>query len=314
MTSDYTKSIIRHYSFLKLLLLSTLSCFLLGGCITAHEPIERFKQKETTKKENIEEILSLRYGDSTYQSLAYGPLIVYKPESFKQLDSLYALKEDFIERNDLRGLETSNVEEKIPSYRAQAQQDIQLVQYEIEHIFSVKSVDSLTIHHSVFLYDYMDSLLSQDTLYTYSFPKKYEKMHINYLFEYHFLTKRDLYISNNERQFIQYFKRKEQDLAKSPSISSFMTQVLETMTLAQKINSVEYNELIKYKSIQNLKPLGGNITINEFGTLIALEKNNKIVGYEYDIRWQDNSDKIKKKSIFTYTPTLSLEKIDTTKE
>ena len=314
MTSDYSKSIIRHYSFLKLLLLSTLSCFLLGGCITAHEPIERFKQKETTKKENIEEILSLRYGDSTYQSLAYGPLIVYKPESFKQLDSLYALKEDFIERNDLRGLETSNVEEKIPSYRAQAQQDIQLVQYEIEHIFSVKSVDSLTIHHSVFLYDYMDSLLSQDTLYTYSFPKKYEKMHINYLFEYHFLTKRDLYISNNERQFIQYFKRKEQDLAKSPSISSFMTQVLETMTLAQKINSVEYNELIKYKSIQNLKPLGGNITINEFGTLIALEKNNKIVGYEYDIRWQDNSDKIKKKSIFTYTPTLSLEKIDTTKE
>jgi len=314
MTSDYTKSIIRHYSFLKLLLLSTLSCFLLGGCITAHEPIERFKQKETTKKENIEEILSLRYGDSTYQSLAYGPLIVYKPESFKQLDSLYALKEDFIERNDLRGLETSNVEEKIPSYRAQAQQDIQLVQYEIEHIYSVKSVDSLTIHHSVFLYDYMDSLLSQDTLYTYSFPKKYEKMHINYLFEYHFITKRDLYISNNERQFIQYFKRKEQDLAKSPSISSFMTQVLETMTLAQKINSVEYNELIKYKSIQNLKPLGGNITINEFGTLIALEKNNEIVGYEYDIRWQDNSDKIKKKSIFTYTPTLSLEKIDTTKE
>ncbi len=314
MTRDYSKLKIMCISYLKLLLLSTLCYSVFSSCIATHEPIERFKQKETSRKQNIEQLLSVQYGDSTYQSLAYGATTIYKPESFKQLDSLYALKEDFLERNDLRGLETSEIEEKIPSYKAQAQQEIHLVKYEIEHIYSLKGKDSLTIHHSIFLYDYMDSLLSEDTLYTYSFPKKYEKMHINYLFEYHFLTKRDLYISATERQFIRYFKRKEEVLAKNPFISSFMTQVLETMTLAQKINSVEYNELIKYKSIQNLKPLGGDITINEFGTLIALEDNNEIVGYEYDIRWQDNSDGIKKKSIFTYTPTLALEHINTTKE
>ncbi len=314
MTRNHSKLKSLFISYLKLLLISTLCYFVLSSCIATHDPIERFKDKDTSRKQNIEKLLSVRYGDSTYQSLAYGATMVYKPESFKKLDSLYTLKEDFLERNDLRGLKASQIEEKIPSYKAQAQQEIHLVKYEIVHIYSKKVKDSLTIYHSVFLYDHLDSLLSEDTLYTYSFPKKYEKMHINYLFEYHFLTKRDLYITNTERKFIRYFKRKEEELAKNPFISAFMTQVLETMTLAQKLNSVEYNELIKYKSIQNLKPLGDDITINEFGTLIALEDNNEIVGYEYDIRWQDNNDRIKKKSIFTYTPTLALEQINTIKE
>lgn len=296
------------------LILGLLLFSLLIGCITPHKPIERFEEKEESRKEGIENILSEEYGEEHYQSLAYGPLIVYKPKSFKDLDSLYALKEDFLDRNDLRGLEKSEVDDKIPAYRAEAQQDIDQVQYEIEHIYSVEKGDSISVYHVIFLHDHADSLISRDQLYSYSFPLKYEKMHLNYLFEYHFTTDRDLYISSNERKFIGYFKNIEMEMIGSSNLSEFMTELLKTMTLAQSINSVDFAELIKYKSIQNLKPLGGNITINEFGTLIVLKENEEIAGYEYEIRWQDNADEIKKKTIFTYSPSLSLEKLNTIKE
>ena len=304
-----SKTLFKFLIFLNLVALNTLS-----SCVTPHEPIERFEDKEKDRKEKIESTLSQEYGGTAYQSLGYGPLIVYKPKSFKELDSLYALKEDFLERNDLRGLESSEVEDKIPAYRAEAQEDIDKVQYEIEHIYSVEREEYITVYHDVFFHDHEDSLISRDHLYDYTFPKQYEKMHINYLFEYHFITKRDLYISSNELQFIRHFKEIERSLIGSDELSPFMINLMETMTLAQNINSVDFKELIKYKSIQDLKLLGGNITINEFGILIAMEEDERIVGYEYEIRWEDNADKVKKKTIFTYSPTLSLKRTETTKE
>lgn len=293
-----------------------LAAFLvLSSCISSHQPVERFQEKENNRKELIETILTKEHGDSVYQSLAFGPLTVYKPESFRELDSLYALKDDFIERNDLRGLKTSGVEDKIPAYRAEAQNDVDKVEYEIEHIFSLEYDDSFNISHTFFLFNHEDSLLSQDKLYSYTLPSQYKKMHNKYLFEYHFITSRDLYISRDEMEFIQFYKKKERQLAGTEELDSFMVNTMKTMELAQNINSVDYRELIKYRSIENLKPLGGDITINEFGTLIALkDENERIVGYEYTIRWHDNANNIKKKSIFSYSPTLTLEGIETTKE
>tara|TARA_B100000508_G_scaffold138385_1_gene134381 strand:- start:65703 stop:66644 length:942 start_codon:yes stop_codon:yes gene_type:complete len=306
----YSESHFRKPSVLLVIFLISLS-----GCVNTYEPVKRLEDQQNERKKNIEEILSKRHGSTAYQSLAFGPLTIYKPESFQQLDSLYALKDDYIERNDIRGLKNSGVEEKIPAYRAEAQNEIDKVKYEIEHIYQVDKNDSLIVSHTFFTFNHKDSLLSEDKLYDYTIPEKYKKMHANYLFEYHFITNRDMYISSDERDFIRYYKRIEQQLDGSDKIDSFMIHTLETMELAQKINSVDYRELIKYKSIENLKSLGGNITINEFGTLIALKDNdNQIFGYEYTIRWEDNANKIKKKSIFRYSPTLIHEETTTMKE
>lgn len=288
---------------------------LISSCVSTYEPIERFEEKGQKRKEKIENLLVERYSDTSYQSLAYGPLIVYKPESFKQLDSLYALKDAYIERNDLRGLKNSGIEEKIPSYRAEAQEDIDKVSYEIEHVYSVKRKDSISIFHTIFLFDHKDSITSEDELYNYSIPKELQEMHTNYLFEYHFITNRDLYISRDEQDFIDYFKNMEQNLAGTDKLQPFIINLLETMQLAQRINSVDYRDLVKFKSIQQLKKMGSNITVHEFGTLLALtDKNDRIIGYEFSIQWQRDDDKIKKKSIFSYSPTLTLIEIETDKE
>lgn len=287
----------------------------LCSCISSYEPVERFEENEEKRREKIENRLVKRHSDSTYQSLAFGQLIVYKPESFKALDSLYALKDEYIERNDLRGLEKAGIEDMIPAYRAEAQEDIDEVRYEIEHVYSIKKNDSLTVQHAIFLFNHQDSITSEDQLYKYTIPQGLKEMHTNYLFEYHFITNRDLYISRDERDFIRYFKSKEQQLAGTKSLQPFMVNLLNTMQLAQRINSVDYRDLVKFKSIQKLKDLNTNLTIIEFGTLLALkDKNDQIIGYEFSIRWQRDDDKIKKKTIFSYSPTLNLIETQTTKE
>jgi hypothetical protein len=306
-----------HHSLRKIntLYIFTLLLFVASGCISTHQPIERFDDKETQRKKDIEKHLQEEYGHTIYQSLAYSPLRVYKPESFKKLDSLYNLKDDYIERNDLRGLKISGIDEEIPAYRAEAQNDIDQVRYELRHIYSIHREGSFIITHTVFLYDHKDSLLSQDKLYSYTLPLKYREIHNAYLFEYHFITNRDLYISRDEQQFIRFYKNIEQQLSGTEQLEPFMLNTMKTMQLAQKVNSVDYRTLVKYKSIEHLKLLAEDITINEFGTLIAIEdKKNDIVAYEYLIKWQDNADKVEKKSTFIYSPTLTLREIDTTKE
>lgn len=286
-----------------------------SSCISTYQPVERFDDKENQRKKNIEKLLQEEYGHTVYQSLAYSPLTVYKPKSFKQLDSLYELKDDYIERNDLRGLKLSGIDEKIPAYRAEAQNDIDQVRYELRHVYSLLRKDSFKITHTVFLYNHKDSLLSQDKLYSYTLPIKYREIHNAYLFEYHFITNRDLYISRDEQQFIRFYKDIEQQLSGTKDLEPFMLNTMKTMMIAQKVNSVDFRTLAKYKSIESLNTLAENITIDEFGTLIAIEnENGDIIAYEYLIEWQDNSDKTKKKSTFIYSPTLTLREIETKKE
>jgi hypothetical protein len=136
-------------------------------------------------------------------------------------------------------------------------------------------------------------------------------LHNSYLFEFHFVTDRDLYISGREREFIQHFKAKEEALIGEPELQSFITHTLDIMRLANSINSVDFNLLTKQLGLNIVKFLSKDAVIDSFGTLIALEdENNNVLGYERTIKWSENNKVNETKIIFNQY--LQLEKMETT--
>ena len=70
---------------------------ILFSCVPAYEPNPSIEDRNLKREKIIENHLKTQLSNTVYQSLAFGQLTVYKPESFKKLDSLYALKDDYID-------------------------------------------------------------------------------------------------------------------------------------------------------------------------------------------------------------------------
>ena len=308
------------HSFSNILGLLTKRCIasfmlisILFSCVPAYEPNPSIEDRNLKREKIIENHLKTQLSNTVYQSLAFGQLTVYKPESFKKLDSLYALKDDYIERNDLRGLQTSKIDELIPAYRAEAAQDIDKLTYELNHIYRTNKKDSFTVSNTYFLLNNNDSILSQDEIYNYTLPNKYKAVLIDYLYEYHFLTDQNYNISYQEERFLEYFKQQAELVAGTADHQPMMFHIMSLMQLAKRVSSVDYRLLVKYKSIEKLKLYGTNIVIEEFGELSALEDaNQNISGYEYVIIWKDKNLASNQKTVFYYSPNLMLEGVRTT--
>ncbi|MGM0479015.1 MAG: hypothetical protein ACQERC_07305 [Bacteroidota bacterium] len=280
---------------------------LLFSCISPYEPIETIDETQISRQKMIEDTLLTKHGEDTYISMAFGQLTVHKPPSFRKLDSLYAIKQNYIENDDLRGLHASGIEDIIPAYRAEAQQDIDKVTYEIEHIYGVRNDDSINVQHTYFTFNHEDEIQTISPLYAYGIHNKFEDLHEKYLYGFHFTTDRDLRISTSEKEFLQLFKQREWELAKEDEgLEPFMNHTFELMKLAQKVNSVDFRTLAKFSSIQHLKSLKpkASISIEEFGKLMILENDNdQVVGYEYKIVWKKEGGATKA-TTFTFSPFL----------
>lgn len=198
----------------------------------------------------------------------------------------------------------------IENYRPIAQNDIDQVRYEIEHIYYLVDNDTIDVKHDFLVLDHKDSITTHTPFYSYKISKSRKELHNSYLFEFHFVTDRDLYISGREREFIQHFKLKEESLIGEPELQTFMTHTLDIMRLANHINSVDFNLLTKQLSLNIVKFLSKDAVIESFGTLIALEDEyNNVLGYERSVTWSENNKINETKIIFN--PYLQLEKMET---
>lgn len=289
-----------------------LSFFILtlSSCGINHTPVESFKDQDEKRHKKTEEFLKSEYPNKNYKSLAFGKTIIYKPPSFNTLDSLYAVKQEYIDNDEIRELKTSGVEDMIENHRPIAQQDIDEIKYEFEHIYYLTTDIGLQVNHDFFVFDYKDSLITHTPFYNYSIPSKWKELHNKYLFEFHFVTDRDLYISGREREFISHFKAREEELIGEEELQSFMTHTLSVMTLANQINSVDFNLLTKQLGLNTVKFISENSEIESFGTLIALEdENSNILGYERTVRWSENENI--KETIITFNEYLEFENMET---
>lgn len=292
-------------------LLSMLTTFsMISSCGVKYTPSETFQEQDSRRHQKSEVFLKSKYPNKKYESLAFGKTIVYKPPSFDTLDSLYAVKKEYIDNNELRELKLSGVEDMIENYRPTAQKDIDKVRYEFEHIYYLTNDDTVNVKHDFLVLDHKDSITTHTPFYSYKISKSRKELHNSYLFEFHFVTDRDLYISGREREFIQHFKAKEEALIGEPQLQPFMTHTLDIMKLANHINSVDFNLLTKQLSLNIVNFLSKDAVLESFGTLIALEDEyNNVLGYERSVTWSENNKVNETKIIFN--PYLQLEKMET---
>jgi len=293
------------------IVLLCFSTLILVRCgVSQHTPIVTIESQIEKLHGIIEGTSAEKYAGENYQSLAFGDLKVYKPEAFVQLDSIYRIKKEYLDKNDLRGLHKSGIEDLIPGYRTAAQEQLQEVKYEIEHLFQTSNEDSLKIYHSFYLFDYKDSLISVTPFYNFRIPQKYKDLYYAYQFDYHFVTNRDLYISKAEMEFIWFFKQREIQLIGEDRQQVFMDHTMKLMDVAKKAQTIDFREVSKYLVINELKRLNWDAVIEKFGPLFAVEENELIQAYELEIEWLDELSR-KKTTVFSFSPYLEITDVKT---
>lgn len=278
-------------------ILNIYSCFLivflLGSCITPYEPAVSFEDKQKEREKKIEtyakkKALNEENSSSVYESLGYGNIYVYRPPIFHSLDSLYAIKDSLIQENNQRQIVESDLELFIEEYRGKAKEESDEIRYETEHIYCLRGEKTHTIYSEFFYLDYQDSIISTFEKFKFQLPRKDYSMYKNYLFEMHFTTPRDLFISQSELDFIKLFKAKESDLYKTDEHEKFIQHTLRLMNIASAINTVDYLTMTRLIGEALIKEKTEDAEIVDIGSLIALEDNyQQVIGYELNLTWKN---------------------------
>lgn len=281
-----------------------LSALFLCSCITPFAPIASFDDNQREKEKKIEayvqkeNLLNRRIG--VYESLAFGDFIVYKPQIFHALDSLYAIKDSLIRANQQREIVQSNIELFIEEYRGKAQEQIHEITYETEHIYCLRGSSQHSISSEFFYIDSRDSIMSTFKKFDFTIPRQEYNMYKNYLFEMHFITPRDLYISQLERDFIMLFKSKEIELYKTVEHEKFIQHTLRLMNIASNLNTVDYVSLSRVVGTALVREKSKEAEILKIGPLIALEDNfQKVIGYELALTWNNKETKFENNIVST---------------
>lgn len=289
---------------LRTLLFMSVSLLSLNSCITHYHNKDTIQDRRL-KQEKVIELRTM--SDTTtsekYESLGFGPLNVYKPDAFNILDSLYALKYQYEQEDKFREYKQSGIEEEIKERKKNAEEAKTEIKYELEHIYSLNKTNQSTIHHDYYLLDYKDSIISHTPLYEYTIPQRLKKMQLNYLFELHFLTDNERYISQDEQAFIQYYKAQEQALIRTGKLQDFMIHTLNLMQIAKRIKTVNTLDLVHALIQIKLNTSPEKISIIDIGTLLAHEdESKKLIKYEVEVKWETATDKHHK--VFEFSPYL----------
>ncbi|RYM33035.1 hypothetical protein ERX46_13370 [Brumimicrobium glaciale] len=276
-------------------------------------PVKTINDQKESLHKTIENHTKDKHILDSYQSLSFGQMKVFKPDAFIRLDSVYSVKEAYLRNNDYRGLRRSGIEDLIPGYRAEALQEIHEVQYEIEHIYqTVTTADSIKIHSAFYLFNYKDSLLLVTPFYNFNIDKKFKDLYYAYQFDYHFVTNRELYISEAEWDFLHFFKNKQIELIGSDELAPFMNHTMSIMEAAKKASTVDFRNVSKILAMNYLNSLQTKIAVEKFGKLMALEENKTLIGYEFKVEWIDETfGALRKSTTFSFSPYLEIESINT---
>lgn len=305
MEKEKKKTLI-HLQYLLYLLL----CFLIfDSCGLKYEHTPSLETRRKQRENVIENYIHTQVKkDKSYESLAFGPLTVYKPEEFHKLDSLYALKYQYEEQGKIKEFEALGLQSDIDQQIKLAESASDKISYELEHIYSLQEGMDLVIHHDYFSLNEKDSIIVHDPFYKYKISPALKTMQLNYLFELHFLTPNERYISDEELNFILFMKQREQELIETErNLSKFMTHVLSLMKIAQSVGSVDYIDLSKAIARRYVESGYQSTRIEKFGSLIANENaNGEVEGYKLLVDFETilETDTVLMRSEMNFSPYL----------
>jgi len=261
---------------LKLLFYTFSLVFLLSSCGLKYESTPSLESRRKDREKAIESYVNLYVKqDKSYESLAFGPLTVYKPEEFHRLDSLYEIRFKYEEEGRMNEFAATGMPDQIEKQIEIAEGAKDKITYEMEHIYSLQKGKDLSIFHDYFMLTENDSISIHDPFYSYQIPLSLKEMQLNYLFELHFLTPSERYILDEELNFILFFKQREQELIESErDLSTFMSHTLSLMEIARLTGSLDFVDLTKAIANRYIKSRYQSTVVEYFGPLIVKEDDN----------------------------------------
>lgn len=284
----------------------------LSSCNLTHVPQKTFTQRQSDREKKIEKYMEEKSNvTDKYESLGFGPLKVYKPHVFAQLDSLYEIKYTYEQENRIGEFKKTDIPDQIEELREVAKEAEENVEYELEHIYSLTRVQKLTIFHDFFLLDKNDSILRHSPHYKYRIPLEFKDIQLKYLFELHFLTEKPIVIRNEELNFIRFFKEREEELIGSIKLQRFMMHTLNLMTIAEQAKTVDFVKLAEILGKKKILTKHNNVKFKENSELYVDESEyDEIVNYAMEFSWINQESLTEHTTLITFSPYLEIEKME----
>lgn len=279
---------------LRFFLIPFMASLFLYSCNVNFIPLPTLEERQFLREKAIEDHVhrTIREQDMTnrYESLAFGPLLVYKTDDHLLLDSLFDVKYSYVEDNNMRAFRKAGLQKMLDEQRQKAKKREDELLFEMEHIYMVHAAsdDSISVHHDYIVLNNSDSVITHTKFYHYTFDKDFKEMAINYLFELHFITRRSSYLTDAELDFIRFFKERESELIGSSELGHFMRHTLALMQIAQAMNSVNYVTLTKYIAMRHLLARYNQREVLNFFPLNMVEENGNLVGYNLSFEWMNS--------------------------
>jgi hypothetical protein len=215
-----------HNQFLLLVLITLMS-----ACGLRYTPSETPEAYELRRKKAVESYLqnSTKNQGLTYESIGFGATQIVKPETYRTLDSLYAIKY----KNELKGILADPIlEEQIGNQRIIARNDTNRVIYIEDHVFSLSTDTSTEVYAANFQVS-SDVVVSDMVIRESTFlPKRDSERYKQYLFNESFLNSGSP-ASTSELKFYKLFTTHFSELSKEQRDLE-VRHMIQLMEIAQR--------------------------------------------------------------------------------
>lgn len=276
-----------------------LIAFCLGSCGLKYIPSETPEEFELKRHSIVENYIQndLTNQNITYASIAFGETIILKPESFKKLDSLHAVKY-FNEQN---GKIDPKLEDQIEIQRIIVQHDTNKVSYIEDHVFSLTHGDSIEFYSGLFQLDQALNVKDVTLKESIFLPKRYSELYKIYLLEESFFYPGNL-PTGLELNFYTYYKNGLQEQVISER-DAFILHTLKLMEFARIKYSINTVDLMRLQVARNLPEYQSDnyveklIEVKELNEILE-NGEQKFVGYSL-------------KCSYTFKPDTETQIIDT---
>ncbi len=223
------------------LLYAISSLLFLSACglhySTVPTPINQSAERRKAINIHLTEMFTKENG--VYADMAWGETRTVKPLSYKQLDSLYAIKYD-LERQGKRNFD---LEDQIKIQRQVALNDTSPILYLEDHLFSVTKNNVLSVYSAAIETDKNHKILNADIHESHELEAGMMDEYKIYTFEESFIN-RGYLAEKEEKLFYTRFKTRADQLTGSTK-DVFINHTLRIMQRARTARTVKTKTLIE---------------------------------------------------------------------
>lgn len=257
------------------------------ACSSSQTVGTSLERQERSREKIIESRIKKDLGsDSTnYESIAFGKLLVTKPDSFYPLDSMYRLKTELLKNRSKNYYELERLEEAIDIKRLELQPELSKIIYEQEHVYAVKNDSTVEVHEVMVNLKDQKSVNYISLLNQHHFDERLLANYKLFFFNLPFIVTYYYYPSQEEMDFYQLYKTRYEEIIDEEEKNDFLIHTLQVMKRSQSIRSLSVKRLVEKELNEQFKR---NFDIINFE--VEELANGETVAYYCVIEFTDGKD------------------------